>query len=160
MLELTGKNGKFEYVFVSIPAVTADARFIGLPVTNYQQQRHIENIWLHSNVPQLDHQPYIGIIEITSGNYRTRNEHGIRGASNDLHDIGDELLKGIGYGCFQIHDRNCRQTIFAVNNWRNPSRLDAGIGNNPNMARGQHPDWTFSRTGGNFSSAVFRVAVE
>ena len=160
MLELTRKDGKLEYVFVSIPAFTADARKIGLPTSNYQEQRHLENIWLHSNVLQLDHQPYVGIIEITSGNYRTRNEHGIRGASNDLHDIGDELLKGIGYGCFQIHDRNCRQTIFAINNWRNPSRMDVGIGNNPDMKKGQHPDWTFSRNAKNYSSAVFRVAVE
>ena len=160
MLELTRKNGKLEYVFVSIPAFTADARRIGLPLTDYQQQRHLENIWLHSNVLQLDHQPYVGIIEITSGNYRTRNEHGIRGASNELHDIGDELLKGIGYGCFQIHDRNYRQTIFAINNWRNPSRMDIGIGNNPNMKKGQHPDWTFSKNAKEYSSAVFRVAVE
>ena len=160
MLELTRKDGKFEYVFVSIPAYTNDARVIGLPFKDYQQQRHIENIWLHSNVLQLDHQPYVGIIEVTSGNYRTRNSHGIKGASNDLHDIGDELLKGIGYGCFQIHDRNCRQTIFAINNWRNPKRMDIGIGNNPDMTRGQHPDWTFSRNAGKYSSAVFRVAVE
>ena len=160
MLELTRKDGKFEYVFVSIPAFTGDARKIGLPTSDYQEQRHVENIWLHSNVRQLDHQPYVGIIEITSGNYRTPNKHGIRGASNDLHDIGDELLKGMGYGCFQIHDRNNRQTIFAVNNWRNPSRLDVGIGNNPDMKKGQHPDWTFSRNGGKFSSAVLRVSVE
>ena len=99
-------------------------------------------------------------IEITSGNYRARNTHGVRGASNDLHDFGDELLKGIGYGCFQIHDRNARQTIFAINNWRNPSRMDIGIGNNPDLSRGQHPDWTFSRSAKNYSSAVFRVAVE
>ncbi|MBQ6352420.1 MAG: hypothetical protein IJJ28_04045 [Lentisphaeria bacterium] len=160
MLELTHKNGKFEYVFISIPKFTDNARFIGLPETNYQQQRHIEGIWLHSNVLQLDHQPYVGIIEITSGNYRPRNTHGIRGASNELHDIGDELLTGIGYGCFQIHDRNYRQTIFAINNWRNPNRMDIGIGNNPDMTRGQHPDWTFSRNAGKYSSAVFRVAVE
>lgn len=160
MLELTGKDGKFEYVFVSIPKFTDNAKFIGLPVANYQQQKHLEGIWLYSNVPQLDHQPYVGVIEITSGNYRTRNAHGVSGASNELHDFGDEMLKGIGYGCFQIHDRNCRQTLFAINNWRNPARMDVGIGNNPDMRKGQHPDWTFSRNGGKFKAAKFRVSVE
>jgi len=55
----------------------------------------------------------------------------------------------------QVHNHDARQTIFALNHWREGQGADIGIGNAPNG----NPDWTFAANAGNYKVKHLRVFV-
>jgi len=60
-----------------------------------------------------------------------------------------------GYGSMQVHNHEAKQTIFAINHWREGGSADLGIGNRPR----DNPDWTFSGSAGTYSYKRLRVLV-
>ena len=44
----------------------------------------------------------------------------------------------------QVHNHDAKQTLFALNHWREGSDADLGIGNQPK----ENPDWTFAGNAG------------
>jgi len=77
-------------------------------------------------------------------------------ASAESYDFGDEPTDpAVGYGSMQVHNHDARQTLFALNHWREGSRADLGIGN---QATG-NPDWTFAANAGNYPVKRLRVLV-
>jgi len=55
----------------------------------------------------------------------------------------------------QVHNHDAKQTIFALNHWREGQRADLGIGNSPTG----NPDWTFTANAGNYKFKKLRVLV-
>jgi sialate O-acetylesterase len=55
----------------------------------------------------------------------------------------------------QVHDHDAKQTLFAMNHWREGKRADLGIGN---QATGS-ADWTFAGNAANWPVKRMRVLV-
>ena len=60
-----------------------------------------------------------------------------------------------GYGSMQIHNHDAKQTLFAVNHWRDGEHADLGIGN----STGANPDWTFAANADTYAAKRLRVFV-
>ena len=60
-----------------------------------------------------------------------------------------------GYGSMQVHNHDARQTLFAVNHWKQGAKADIGIGNSPSG----NPDWTFTGNAGSYRTKRLRVLV-
>ena len=162
LVELQSANGTPQQVFVTMKAFTKDATKIGVPTAaskaNFQQ--NVESMDVFSNVEGVSTGTSIGSgnIEFWPNNYAPGNGHSVDGADSNLFDFGDEAGPPVdGYGSMQVHNRGAKQTIFAINHWRQGgSGSDIGIGNSP----GQHRDWTFTRSGGSYSTKRLRVFVK
>ena len=77
-------------------------------------------------------------------------------ASAERYDFGDQRREAPdGYGSMQIHNHAARQTLFAINHWRDGTRADVGIGN---QTTGE-PDWTFAANAGSYRSMRLKVLV-
>jgi sialate O-acetylesterase len=62
-------------------------------------------------------------------------------ASSAVYDFGDQPTDPAdGYGSMQMHNHDAKQTLFAINDWKQGAGTDVGIGN---QAQG-NPDWTFA----------------
>jgi len=97
-----------------------------------------------------------GNIEFWPNNYDQKNAANVPNASGDAFDFGDEMTDvEDGYGCLQIHDHEARQTLIAVNHWREGKHADIGIGNQPK----DNPDWTFAANAGNYRAVRLRILV-
>ena len=97
-----------------------------------------------------------GNIEFWPNNYEQANSAGVPNASSETFDFGDSPTDPVdGYGCMQIHNHDARQTLFAINHWREGEKADLGIGNAPTG----NPDWTFAANGDNYTSKRLRVFV-
>ena len=60
-----------------------------------------------------------GNIEFWPNNYGPANGAQVPGASDSLYDFGDQTGDPRdGYGCMQVHNHDAKQTLFAVNHWR------------------------------------------
>jgi sialate O-acetylesterase len=55
----------------------------------------------------------------------------------------------------QVHNHSARQTLFALNHWREGDNADLGIGNQPNG----NPDWTFAKNAAAYPVRRLRVLV-
>jgi sialate O-acetylesterase len=55
----------------------------------------------------------------------------------------------------QVHNHDAKQTLFALNHWREGQTADIGIGNQPTG----NPDWTFAGNAGKWASKRLRVLV-
>jgi sialate O-acetylesterase len=55
----------------------------------------------------------------------------------------------------QIHNHNAKQTLFAVNHWREGQGADLGIGNQATA----NSDWTFAGNAGKWAAKRLRVLV-
>jgi sialate O-acetylesterase len=55
----------------------------------------------------------------------------------------------------QVHNHDARQTLFAINHWREGAHADIGIGNQSK----DNPDWTFAGNAGNYKVMRLRVLV-
>jgi hypothetical protein len=93
-------------------------------------------------------------IEMWVDEARKTNERNIPGANPGLYDFGDKHhSSNKNLGCFQVHDYQNKQTVFAVNNLFEKDKHDVGIGNQPEKV--QHainPDWTGAKNSGEYKS--------
>ena len=160
LLELDSESAGEQKVFVSMKAFTSDPRKIGIPAvqTEVNFQQRIEEMQVYSNVDSLPAGDDIGTgnIEFWPNNYDEKNAKAIDGAAQNRFDFGDRPY-GVpdGYGSMQIHDFGAKQTIFAINHWRQGANADIGIGN----SKGRTRDWTFTRNANSYTSKRLRVYV-
>ncbi len=162
LLELS-KDGKPQWVYVSMNAFTDDIRKTGVPTfeskTVYQQP--VENLTVLSNVKDivtgsgLKGEGLKGNIEFWPNNYGTANAINIPNASPAAFDFGDVITPSGDYGSMQVHNFDAKQTIFAFNHWVAGTGCDLGIGNAP----AGHADWTFAKNGASYESKRLRVLV-
>jgi sialate O-acetylesterase len=159
-LELQRKDGNTEYVFVSMDAFTQDLSKLGVPTVNCgaQFQQNVAHMNVYSNVKGVV--PGTGLnggnIEFWPNNYGPGNGANVPNASAAAWDFGDELVgPADGYGSMQVHNHDAKQTLFALNHWREGSKADLGIGNQPSG----NPDWTFAGNAGSYPVKRLRVLV-
>lgn len=159
-LELQGTDGDTQFVYVSMDAFTASLNQIGVPTleSGAHFQRDVSNLDVYSNVRGIVTGTGLkgGNIEFWPNNYGPGNGAKVPNASEQTFDFGDEPAEPRdGYGSMQVHNHDAKQTLFAVNHWREGSRADLGIGNQAK----DNPDWTFAGNAGSYQSKRLRVLV-
>ena len=111
---------------------------------------------LKSNVPVLvdGEESLNGNLEFFYTSYAPRNIKGIRNATDNLFDAGDQPggSPDPGYGCMQFHGSN-GMPIVCFNRFAGKRGADLGFG----RCRGTNPDWTFSKSAANYTSARLYV---
>ncbi len=159
-VELQDASMNTEAIFVSMDAFTHDPGKIGVPVfgSGAEFQQNISNLDVYSNVKGIVTGTGLngGNIEFWPDNYGPQNSANIHNASGDLFDFGDQPSSpSDGYGSMQLHNHDARQTLFAINHWREGSHADIGIGNQAK----DNPDWTFAGNAGNYRAMRLCVLV-
>jgi sialate O-acetylesterase len=159
-IELQDAVQNTEDLYVSMDAFTSDPAKIGVPVlgSGAYFQRNVANLDVYSNVKGIFTGTHLkgGNIEFWPNNYGPQNSASVPNASSDVFDFGDEPADPPdGYGSMQVHNHNARQTLFAINHWREGKHADIGIGNQPK----NNPDWTFAGNAGNYPTMRLRVLV-
>jgi sialate O-acetylesterase len=159
-LELQEPDGSTDYLYVSMDAFTSDLEKIGVPTlkSGAHFQQNVKNLDVYSNVKGVEEGLNLagGNIEFWPNDYAAANSARVPNASAESYDFGDEPTDPAdGYGSMQVHNHDARQTLFALNHWREGSRADLGIGN---QATG-NPDWTFAANAGNYPVKRLRVLV-
>jgi sialate O-acetylesterase len=159
-LELQQKNGNTEYLYVSLDAFTSDLAKIGVPTfkSGAHFQQHVANLNVYSNVKGVVDGAGLagGNIEFWPNNYGPANSAKVPNASGEVFDFGDQPADPAdGYGSMQVHNHDAKQTLFAVNHWREGNGADLGIGN---QSTG-NPDWTFAGNAGTYQARRLRVLV-
>jgi sialate O-acetylesterase len=161
-LELQKAGEPLKYAYVSLDAFTADAGKIAIPTlaSGADFQVKATNLNVFSNVDGITAGTGIaGNLEFWPHNYSAENAAGIAGADAKVYDIGDlKQQPADGYGSMQIHNTAAKQTIIAINNWKNGAgtKADIGIGNSQGQAR----DWTFTNNAGTYTVKRLRVLVK
>jgi sialate O-acetylesterase len=133
---------------IAVPTVTSGAVF----------QQNVSKVNVFSNVKGIETGTNIGTcnIEFWPNNYGQENGANVPNATMERYDFGDHPREGAdGYGSMQIHNHAARQTLFAINHWRDGSRADVGIGN---QTSGE-PDWTFAANAASYRSMRLKVLV-
>ena len=159
-VELEHANGNTQYVYVSMDAFTGDLGKIGVPTvrSGAHFQQNVTNLNVYSNVKEIKAGLGLagGNIEFWPNNYDPANSAGVPHASGEVYDFGDQPTEPAdGYGSMQVHNHDAKQTLFAINHWREGSKADLGIGNQPTGS----PDWTFAANAGTFKVKRLRVLV-
>jgi sialate O-acetylesterase len=159
-LELQQADGSTDYLYASMDAFTGDLNKIGVPTfkSGAHFQQNVTNLNVYSNVKQIVTGTGLtgGNIEFWPNNYGPGNDAKVPNASSEVFDFGDQATDPVdGYGCMQIHNHAARQTLFALNHWREGNGADLGIGNQPTG----NPDWTFAGNAGSYPVRRLRVLV-
>jgi sialate O-acetylesterase len=160
-VELQDGNGRFQDVFVSMDAFTDDAGKIAVPTvaSGAAFQQNVSNLNVYSNVKGIVNGTKLqgGNIEFWPNNYTQANAANVPNASGDVYDFGDQRVEPVeGYGSIQVHNHDARQTLFAINHWREGAHADVGIGNQPKDS----PDWTFTGNAGSYRAMRLKVFVK
>lgn len=159
-LELEGPDGEYQAVYVSMDAFTDSLDKIGLPTvrSGAHFQQNVTNMTVLSNLKSMVTGTNLagGNIEFWPNNYVQNNSANVPNASSEVYDFGDQPVEPVdGYGCIQVHNHDARQTVFAINHWREGQRADIGIGN----ATTGNPDWTFAANAGHYKTKRLRILV-
>ena len=159
-VELQDANMNTEDVFVSMDAFTDDPGKIGVPVfgSGADFQQNVANMDVFSNVKGIATGTGLagGNLEFWPNNYGPANSANVPNASSDVFDFGDQRADPAdGYGSMQVHNHDARQTLFAINHWRQGAHADVGIGNQTK----DNPDWTFAGNAGSYRAMRLRVLV-
>lgn len=159
-LELQDANLRTQHVFVSMDAFTDDPAKIAVPTvaSGAVFQRGITNLNVYSNVKGIVSGTNLqgGILEFWPNDYVQANAATVTNASAENYDFGDQPREAPdGYGSMQIHNSDARQTLFAINHWRDGPKADVGIGN---QATGE-PDWTFAKNASSYRAMRLKVLV-
>jgi sialate O-acetylesterase len=159
-LELTDADGNASDVFVSMDAFTDSLDKIGVPTvqSGAKFQQNVAHLDVFSNVKDLVTGTNLagGNIEFWPNNYGPNNVAKVPNASSSVYDFGDEPTDPAdGYGSMQVHNHDAKQTVFALNHWREGQGADLGIGNAPSG----NPDWTFAANAGKYQAKRLRVFV-
>lgn len=159
-LELEDENLRTRHLFVSMDAFTDDPAKIGVPTvaSGAAFQQNVSNLNVYSNVKGIVNGRNMagGNIEFWPNNYTQANAANIPGATAERYDGGDQPIEGPdGYGSMQVHNHEARQTLFAINHWRDGSQSDVGVGN---QTTGE-PDWTFAKNACSYRTMRLKVLV-
>jgi sialate O-acetylesterase len=159
-LELQGADKNTQYLYVSMDAFTDALDKIGVPTakSGAHFQQNVANMNVYSNVKTIVARTGLtgGNIEFWPNNYGPANSANVPNASAQVYDFGDEPSgPADGYGSMQVHNHAAKQTLFAVNHWKEGSRADLGIGNQPTG----NPDWTFAGNASAYQAKRLRVLV-
>jgi len=159
-MELAKGNEEPQFAFVSMDAFTSELGKIGVPTaeSGASFQRNVAHMNVYSNAKDVVNGTNLagGNIEFWPNNYGPANSFRVPNASNEIYDFGDEPSDPKdGYGSMQIHNHDAKQTIFALNHWREAKKADVGLGNQP---QGQQ-DWTFAANGESYAVKRLRVFV-
>jgi sialate O-acetylesterase len=159
-LELQHRDGDTDYLYVSMDAFTSNLELIGVPtiMSGAHFQQNVANLDVYSNVKGIVAGSGLagGNIEFWPNNYGQANSANVPNASGDVFDFGDQPNDPAdGYGSMQVHNHDAKQTLFAINHWRDGSQADLGIGNQPK----DNPDWTFAANAGTYQAGRLRVLV-
>lgn len=159
-LELQSSKGATQYLYVSMDAFTDSLDKIGLPTfqsgSHFQQNVSHMNIWSNAKGITTGTGLAGGNIEFWPNNYGPGNSAKVPNASGQVYDFGDEPAEPVdGYGSMQVHNHDAKQTLFALNHWREGKGADLGIGNQPSG----NPDWTFAGNAGSYVAKRLRVLV-
>jgi sialate O-acetylesterase len=133
---------------IGLPTVESGAHF----------QQNVSHMNVFSNVKGIAAGPNLagGNIEFWPNNYGQGNGGNVPNASASVFDFGDEPNgPEDGYGSMQVHNHAAKQTLFAVNHWREGKGADLGIGNRPS----ENTDWTFAGNAGSYQAKRLRVLV-
>ena len=159
-LELQGGDADTQYVYVSMDAFSDALDKIGVPTakSGARFQQNVSNLNVYSNVKGIVTGTALagGNVEFWPNNYGPANTAKVPNASDQTFDFGDDPSDPVdGYGSMQVHNHAAKQTLFALNHWREGSRADLGIGNQPTG----NPDWTFAGNAGSYQMKRLRVLV-
>jgi len=159
-VELQDANFNTRDVYVSMDAFTTDLGKIGVPVfgSGADFQQNVTNLNVYSNVKSIVTGVGLtgGNIEFWPNNYDRSNAAQVPNASGDTFDFGDVRTEPAdGYGCMQVHNHDARQTLFAINHWREGAHADVGIGNQTK----DNPDWTFAGNASSYRAMRLKVMV-
>ncbi len=159
-LELQAKDGGTQYVYVSMDAFSQDLGKIGIPTlsSGARFQQNVAAMNVYSNVKGVVTGSNLpgGNIEFWPNNYGPENSANVPNASSQVFDFGDQIADPAdGYGSMQVHNHDAKQTLFALNHWREGSHADLGLGNQPTG----NPDWTFAGNAAAYQSKHLRVLV-
>lgn len=159
-LELQNAAGESQSVFVSMNAFTDSLDKIGIPTfaSGARFQQNVSGMNVYSNVKGVVTGTNIaaGNIEFWPDNYAQPNSAKVPNASNEAFDFGDEPRDPRdGYGSMQVHNYDAKQTIFAINHWREGDRADIGIGNRSTG----NTDWTFAANAKEWTVKRLRILV-
>jgi len=159
-IELVDANYNTQDIYVSMDAFTDDLRKIGVPVfgSGAEFQQNITNMDVFSNVKGIVTGTGLagGSVEFWPNNYGPANSANVPNASGTAFDFGDQRTDPTdGYGSMQVHNHDARQTLFAINHWREGVHADVGIGNQTK----ENPDWTFASNAGSYHAMRLRVLV-
>ncbi len=133
---------------IGVPTLQSGAHF----------QQNVANLTVLSNVKGIVTGTNLagGNLEFWPNNYTPNNAARVPNASGDVFDFGDQPTDPAdGYGSMQVHNHDARQTLFAINHWREGERADIGIGN----AATGNPDWTFANNAANYKIKRLRILV-
>jgi sialate O-acetylesterase len=161
---LKPKDGKEQFVFVTLPPLDNNLAKLGVPTksTGVRLQKQVDNVTVFSNVSGVETGTFANgcNVEFWDCNYGAPNTEKIQGASDQKFDFGDQISPNVspGYGSMQVHNFAKKQTIFAFNNFAAGNGCDVGIGNNP--ATNGNPDWTFSKSAQSYSGGQLMIFVE
>lgn len=158
LLVLTGESGEKQWAFASMKAfegATSAADYLVPGAEGRIWQCYVENLEVASNVPGVATGRFVrGNVEIWGTDYSQGNSRKIPGASDGTFDFGDTPgNRQGGYGSFQIHNFEKKQTIISFSNFSAGKSCDLGIGNCPSG----NMDWTFSGAGKNWKSAQLLI---
>jgi len=159
-LELSDANMNTQDIYVSMDAFTDDPGKIGVPVFGLGEhfQQNVADLNVYSNVKGIVTGTHLdgGNLEFWPNNYGPQNSANVPNASSDALDFGDQPTDPEdGYGSMQVHNHNAKQTLFAINHWREGAHADIGIGNQPV----NNPDWTFAGNASSYPAMRLRVFV-
>jgi len=159
-LELEDAQGASRKVYVSTDAFTDSLDKIGVPTfqSGARFQQNVAHLNIYSDVENLATGTNLdgGNIEFWPNNYGPNNSAAVPNASATLFDFGDEVTDPAdGYGSMQVHNHQAKQTVFALNHWREGQHADLGIGNAPSG----NPDWTFAANAGSYKTKHLRIFV-
>jgi len=159
-LELRDANLNTRDLYVSMAAFTDDAGKIGVPVfgSGGHFQQNVADLDVYSDVKGIVTGTHLsgGNLEFWPNNYGPQNSANVPNASSDAFDFGDQPADPEdGYGSMQVHNHDAKQTLFAINHWREGAHADIGIGNQPV----NNPDWTFAGNAAGYSVMRLRVFV-
>ncbi|HXB57965.1 MAG TPA: sialate O-acetylesterase, partial [Candidatus Acidoferrales bacterium] len=159
-IELQEPDGNNQDLYVSMDAFTGDAAKIGVPYFGSGEfyQQNVTNMDVFSNVGSIVTGTGLtgGNIEFWPNNYGQANSAHVPNASDAVFDFGDQPGEPPdGYGSMQVHNHDARQTLFAVNDWKQGGGADVGIGNQSH----DNPDWTFASNAKNYPAMRLVVLV-
>jgi len=159
-LELGDATGQFQAVYVSMDAFTDSLDKIGVPTvqSGAKFQQNVNNLTVISDVQDVLTGTNLagGNIEFWPNNYAPNNSANVPNASSSVFDFGDEPTDPAdGYGSMQVHNHDAKQTVFAINHWREGEHADIGIGS----ATNGNSDWTFAANAGKYTTKRLRVFV-
>jgi len=159
-LELEDADGASQSVYVSMGAFTDSLEKIGIPTlqSGAHFQQAVARMTVISDAKGVVTGTNLtgGNIEFWPNNYGPENSAKVPNASSTAFDFGDQPSDPAdGYGCMQVHNHDARQTVFAINHWREGGHADIGIGN----SLGANPDWTFAGNASQYKTKRLRVLV-